>query len=120
MNQILLIEADPSIGASLQDGFRASGFALRGVTDLRQARTQLAEALFTTVLLDVNLPESRIYEIGSPEVSNASRSLVLYLSCEPLVECPCGWVISVTCTSAGRCSRRTSSATSTYASTSAG
>ena len=91
---------------------RADSTAFRSSS--ANASSSAAVLIFSAII------HSRIFVIGSPDVSNASRSFVLYRSCEPLVECPCGCVISVTWISAGTCSRRTSAATSAYVSTSAG
>ena len=41
------------------------------------------------------------WTIQSYSFSQVNLSLVLYLSCDPEVECPWGWVISSTCTKDG-------------------
>ena len=63
--------------------------------------------------------QSRMRATQSYSLSNRSRSFVLYRSWLPLVEWPCGCVISVTWISAGLCSRRTFSIAREYVSTNA-
>ena len=65
-----------------------------------------------------SMTQSRIRATQSYSFSNRRRSFDLYLSWLPLVEWPCGWVISVTWISAGLCSRRTFSIAFAYVSTS--
>ncbi len=55
--RLLLVEDDPMIGESIEDGLRGENYAVDWVRDGRSAELAIAHAVYDLVLLDLGLPK---------------------------------------------------------------
>lgn len=61
--RLLLVEDDPMIGASVQNGLRQEGYTVDWVRDGSAAELALANGVYTLVLLDLGLPRKTGLEL---------------------------------------------------------
>ncbi len=64
MKQLLLVEDDASLGATLQERLAREGYGVRWVKTLGDAQDALAESWWDLVILDVGLPDGSGFDLA--------------------------------------------------------
>ncbi len=64
MKQLLLVEDDASLGATLQERLAREGYGVRWVKTLADAQAALAESWWDLVILDVGLPDGSGFDLA--------------------------------------------------------
>lgn len=79
MSQLLLLEDDGSLGATLAERLVKEGYAVRWVRSLGEARAALARQSFDLAILDLGLPDGSGFEFAR-EAKAAGDLPVLFLT----------------------------------------
>jgi len=76
---ILIVEDDPIIAESLSLAFKLEGFQFEISENLAIARNLLSEKNFSLILLDVNLPDGKGFDLAR-EVSSSSKTAIIIMT----------------------------------------
>jgi DNA-binding response OmpR family regulator len=79
MTQLLLVEDDQNLGASIVEGLSTSGMGVTWAHDIGAARRLSASTSFDLALLDILLPDGSGLEFGK-ELKSSSSTPVIFLS----------------------------------------